>query len=152
MCVTASAQQQQRRAQRNYPDRTEAYSRWLSEDVVYIITPQEKQAFLMLKSDEERERFIDQFWSRRDTNPSTSENEYRAEYYSRIAYANEHFAYGDTQGWRTDRGRIYIIYGKPDEVQKSSSGETWVYNFLPERGRNVRMEFVNQAGDFRLRQ
>jgi GWxTD domain-containing protein len=157
MCISVAAQQQRRRAPRNssaQSDLSEVYSKWLGEDVVYIITAQEKQAFLMLKSNAEREQFIEQFWMRRDTNPATTENEYRTEYYSRIAYANENFVFGTTPGWRTDRGRIYIIYGKPDEVKKSSSGETWVYNILPERGSNVRVEFVDQSGtgDFRLRQ
>jgi GWxTD domain-containing protein len=119
--------------------------------VVYIITPEEKRAFLMLKSNEEREQFIEQFWRRRDTNPATSENEYRTEYYARIAYANENFAFGDTQGWRTDRGRTYITLGKPDVVQKSSSGEVWIYNNAPFGRGYVRQEFVDRDGTGNLR-
>ena len=156
MFISVAAQQSRRTSinSAKQSDLSETYSRWLGEDVVYIITPEEKRAFLMLKSNEEREQFIEQFWRRRDPNLATSENEYRAEYYSRIAHANENFAFGDTAGWRTDRGRIYIIYGKPDEVQKSSSGEAWIYNILPDRGRNIRIEFVDRSGtgDFRLQQ
>ncbi len=150
------AAQQSRKVTRNSSGQnnlSEVYSRWISEDVVYIITPEEKRAFLGLKSNEEREQFIEQFWQRRDPNPATSENEYQAEYYARIAYANENFAFGETQGWRTDRGRIYITYGRPDKVEKSSSGEVWIYNILPDRGGNVRIKFVDSgAGDFRLKQ
>jgi GWxTD domain-containing protein len=129
------------------------YQRWLSEDVAYIITPEEKRAFMMLRSDDEREQFIDVFWQRRDTNPATSENEYRAEHYARIAYANQNFAFGDVAGWRTDRGRIYITRGKPDETRKSASGEVWVYRSAPGLGHNIEVEFVdvNGTGNYQLR-
>lgn len=156
MCISVAAQQP-RRTSRNQSSQTaltESYTRWVGEDVAYIITTDEKRAFLMLKTNEERELFIAEFWQRRDPNPSTSDNEYRAEHYSRIAYANQRFTFNDTAGWRTDRGRIYITYGKPDEVQKSSSQEVWIYNVLPGRGRDVKVEFLDKSGtgDFRLRQ
>ena len=90
------------------------YSKWLNEDVTYIITDEERSAFLRLQTDEEREQFIESFWLRRDPTPDTLENEFEEEHYRRIAYANEHFASG-IPGWKTDRGRIYITYGPPDE-------------------------------------
>src|SRR5215471_8931599 len=86
------------------------YKQWLNEDVVYIISPEERTAFLQLSTSEEREQFIEQFWLRRSSNPDLPENDFKEEHYRRIAYANEHFASG-IPGWRTDRGRIYIIWG-----------------------------------------
>src|SRR5688500_1495058 len=71
------------------PELKEAYKRWLSNDVSYIITKEERRAFMALQTDEERENFIESFWRRRDPDPDTEENEYREEYYERIAYANE---------------------------------------------------------------
>src|SRR6266851_9160180 len=83
------------------------YKKWLNEDVVYIITDEERQAWKRLQTDEERENFIEQFWLRRDPTPDTAENEYKEEHYRRIAYANERYASG-SPGWKSDRGRIYI--------------------------------------------
>ena len=97
------------------------YKKWLDEDVVYIITDEERAAFKQLSNDEERDNFIEAFWQRRDPTPDTEENEYKEEHYQRIAYANEHFAAG-VPGWRTDRGRIYIVFGKPDEIEIASFG------------------------------
>ena len=90
----------------------------------YIITGEEMEAFKRLSNDEERDNFIEQFWLRRDPTPDTVENEYKEEHYRRIAYANEHFAAG-VAGWRTDRGRIYIVYGPPDETETHASGGTY---------------------------
>lgn len=128
------------------------YAKWFHEDVVYIITPEEARAFEMLKTDEQRDAFIAQFWRARDTTPATEENEYRKEYYGRIAYANEHFSFAEILGWRTDRGRIFIIYGKPDEVEPIPSGEKWIYKTMPGRAGNIEIEFVdlNGKGEFRL--
>ena len=98
------------------PELKDAYKKWLNNDVPYIITGAEKKAFLALQTDEERENFIENFWRRRDPNPDTEENEFREQYYERIAYANEHYTSG-IPGWKTDRGRIYITWGKPDEIQ-----------------------------------
>lgn len=153
---SVAAQQPARKASGNSPAQSDlkpVYLRWLSEDVAYIITPEEKRAFLMLSSDDQREQFIDVFWRMRDTNPATSENEYRAEHYARIAYANQNFAFGDVAGWQTDRGRIYITDGKPDEIRKSTSGEVWVYRYAPGLGHNIEVEFVdvNGTGNYRLR-
>src|SRR5260370_1028573 len=103
------------------PELKKAYKDWLEKDVAYIITEEERKAFKKLETDEERERFIEEFWRRRDPDPDTDENEYREEYYERIAYANEHYASG-IPGWKTDRGRIYITWGKPDEVETHPSG------------------------------
>lgn len=140
------------------------YEDWLKKDVSYIITPEERKAFKQLKTDEERENFIENFWRRRDPNPDTEENEYREEYYERIAYANEHFASG-IPGWMTDRGRIYITWGKPDSVESHPSGgsydrpvwegggttttypfEVWFYRHLDGVGDGIEIEFVDPTG------
>ncbi len=133
--------------------RAEIYSKWLGE-IRYIISDSERQGFLQLKSDEEREQFIESFWRRRDSNPETPKYEFRREYYNRIAYANQNFSFGEKTGWQTDRGRILITHGKPDEIERTQSGEVWIYKSLPELGDNVRFTFFDAAksGDFRLRQ
>jgi GWxTD domain-containing protein len=137
------------------------YKKWLNEDVVYIITEEEKKTFTHLQTDEERENFIESFWLRRDPTPDTEENEYREEHYRRIAYANEHFASG-IPGWKTDRGRIYIEYGPADEVESHPSGgtyerpfeegggttstypfEQWRYRYIEGLGTNIILEFVD---------
>ena len=96
--------------------------KWLEEDVVYIIQPEEREAFLRLESDDERAEFIKQFWQRRDPTPGTPENEFKDEHYRRIAYANLHFPTATGKaGWKTDRGRIYIRFGPPDEIDDHSA-------------------------------
>jgi GWxTD domain-containing protein len=147
---------------------SETYKKWLNDEVPYIITDQEKKAFLSLSNDEERDSFIETFWQRRNPNPDSPENEYREEYYRRIAYANEHFAAGKP-GWKTDRGHIYIAFGAPDDIDSHPSGglyerpidegggetatfpfETWHYRYLEGIGENVEIEFVDtcQCGDY----
>ncbi len=146
------------------------YKKWLEEDVTYIITDDERKSFLQLQTNEEREQFIEQFWLRRDPTPDTPENEFKEEHYRRIAYANEHFASG-IPGWKTDRGRIYIIWGKPDDIESHPSGgtynrpedegggttetfpfEQWTYRHLEGIGDNVMLEFVDttMTGEYRL--
>src|SRR6202046_5173587 len=97
------------------------YRTWLNQDVVWIITDEEARAFKQLSNDEERDAFIENFWLRRNPNPDSPENEFREEHYRRIAYANEHFAAGKP-GWKTDRGHIYISFGKPDSIDSHPSG------------------------------
>src|SRR5271166_3610422 len=101
-----------------------SFKTWLNEDVVYIISPEERTAFLQLATNEEREQFIEQFWLRRSSNPDMPDNDFKEEHYRRIAYANEHFASG-IPGWKTDRGRIYIIWGAPDEIESHPTGGTY---------------------------
>jgi len=146
------------------------YKKWLDEDVAWIITDEERQAFRQLSNDEERDQFIEAFWQRRDPTPDTEENEYKEEHYQRIAYANEHFAAG-IPGWKTDRGRIYIAYGKADEVESHPSGgtyerpmeegggststfpfEQWRYRYLEGIGQEVIIEFVDtcMCGDYHM--
>ena len=98
-----------------------AYKTWLNQDVVWIISDEERKAFKNLSNDEERDAFIEQFWLRRNPDPDSSENDFREEHYRRIAYANEHFAAGKP-GWKTDRGHIYIAFGKPDSIESHPSG------------------------------
>src|SRR6184192_4978514 len=147
-----------------------AYKQWLQEDVVYIITPDERNAFLQLQTNEEREQFIEQFWLRRSSNPDLPDNDFKEEHYRRIAYANEHYASG-IPGWKTDRGRIYIQWGKPDETESHPSGgtynresyegggststypfERWFYRYLPGVGSGIELEFVDPtgSGEYRL--
>jgi GWxTD domain-containing protein len=146
------------------------YRKWLNEDVAYIITDAERSAFLRLQTDDEREQFIEQFWKRRDPTPDTVENEFREEHYRRIAYANEHFGSG-IPGWKTDRGRIYITYGPPDEIEDHASGgsyqrpasegggttstfpfQQWRYRFIEGIGNNIIIEFVDpdRTGEFHM--
>jgi len=145
------------------------YKKWLDQDVVYIISDEEKKAFKTLQTDEERDQFIEQFWLRRDPTPDTEENEYREEHYRRIAYANEHFASG-IPGWKADRVMIYIKYGPADETESHNGGteqraieegggqtstypyEKWRYRYLDGIGTNVEIEFVDttMTGEFRM--
>ncbi len=157
--VSAKARKQKAEVSTN-----KIYQKWVNEDVAYIITKDERDAYKKLTTDEERENFIENFWRRRDPNPDTEENEYREEYQERIAYANEHYASG-IPGWRTDRGRIYIAHGKPDSVESHPSGgsydrpsyegggstttypfETWFYRHLDNVGDGLEIEFVDPTG------
>jgi len=138
-----------------------AYKHWLSEDVAWIITDEERKAFMQLSNDEERDQFIEAFWQRRDPTPDTEENEFKEEHYRRIAYANEHYAAG-IPGWKTDRGHMYIVFGPPDEIDSHPSGgtyerpmeegggetstypfETWRYRYIEGIGQEVMIEFVD---------
>lgn len=146
------------------------FRKWLNEDVTYIITDEERQAFKRLNTDEEREQFIEQFWLRRDPTPDSSENEYKEEHYRRIAYTNERFASG-IPGWKSDRGRIYITHGPPDEIESHPSGgsyqrpyeegggttstypfEKWRYRYIEGIGNDVNIEFVDKSmtGEYRM--
>ena len=140
------------------------YKKWLEEEVPYIITDEERSAFLQLQTNEEREQFIEGFWQRRDPTPDTVENEFKEEHYRRIAYANERFSSG-IPGWRTDRGRIYIMWGPPDNIESHSAGSTydrpmsegggqttvygfddWNYHYMEGIGENITIEFVDPTG------
>ena len=146
------------------------YKTWLNEDVAWIITDQERAAFKSLSNDEERDAFIEQFWLRRNPNPDSPENEFREEHYRRIAYANEHFAAGKP-GWKTDRGHIYIAFGKPDSIESHPAGgsydrpvdegggntstfpfEQWHYRYLEGVRDNIDIEFVDtcMCGDYHM--
>src|SRR5215213_1618745 len=145
-------------------ERSNMFKKWIAEDVAYIITDDEKKAWKKRATDEEREQFIEQFWRRRDPDPDTELNEYLEEHYERVAYANQHFASG-IPGWKTDRGRIYIMYGAPHEKESHPSGgsyerpsyegggstttypfETWFYRYLPGIGSGIEIEFVDPTG------
>jgi GWxTD domain-containing protein len=149
---------------KNKQEINNVYKKWVDEDVAYIITPAERKAWDKLQTDEEREQFIEEFWRRRNPDPDSDTNEYREQYYERIAYANQHFTSG-IPGWKTDRGRIYITFGKPDEVESHPSGgsydrpyyegggttstypfEIWFYRYLPGVGSGIEIEFVDPTG------
>jgi GWxTD domain-containing protein len=164
------SKQEKRRQQAVQKEMESAYKRWLSEEVPYIITDEERAAFKKLSTDDEREQFVEQFWERRNPNPGSPENEFKEEYYRRIAYANEHYASG-IPGWKTDRGRIYIMYGPADEVESHPSGgsyirppeegggetatypfEQWRYRYIDGIGTNIILEFVDttMTGEYHL--
>ncbi|HKG16026.1 MAG TPA: GWxTD domain-containing protein, partial [Pyrinomonadaceae bacterium] len=145
-------------------ERSNMFKKWIAEDVAYIITDDEKKAWKKLATDEEREQFIEQFWRRRDPDPDTEVNEYLEEHYERVAYSNQHFTSG-IPGWKSDRGRIYIMYGPPNEKETHPSGgsyerpsyegggstttypfETWFYRYLPGIGSGIEIEFVDPTG------
>src|SRR5579863_1887683 len=136
---------------------------WLDKDVRWIITDDERKAFMQLSNNEERDKFIEAFWDRRNPNPDSEDNEFKDEHYRRIEYANEHFAAG-MPGWMTDRGRIYIIYGPPDEIDAHPSGgsydrpleegggetstfpfEDWRYRYIEGIGQEIMIEFVDDC-------
>jgi GWxTD domain-containing protein len=142
-------------------DRAESspYTLWLNEDVVYIIDDRERAAFQKLTTDEERQRFIEQFWLRRDPTPGTSMNEFKEEHYRRIRNANERFHMASGRpGWQTDRGHMYIIYGPPDEIESHPSPqagypyETWMYHHVEGVGDRLIVRFIDRSGtgDYRL--
>jgi TonB family protein len=125
------------------------YDKWLNEDVVYIITAQERAAFKKLATDDERDHFIEQFWQQRDPTPGTAENEFKEEHYRRIAYSSR-FSATSLSGWQTDRGRIYILYGPPDEIESHPSGESgsapfeeWLYNHIEGVGDRIIFTFTD---------
>src|SRR5690348_17163440 len=156
--------EQKKKASKTLKELDATYRQWLNEDVVYIISPEERNAFLQLDTNEEREQFIEQFWLRRSSNPDLPDNDFKEEHYRRIAYANEHYASG-IPGWRTDRGRMYIMWGPADEVESHPTGgtydrpmeegggstttyawEKWRYRYLEGLGNNVELEFVDPSG------
>jgi GWxTD domain-containing protein len=147
-----------------------SYKKWLDQDVRWIITDNERKAFMQLSNNEERDQFIEAFWQRRNPNPDSEDNEFKDEHYRRIEYANEHFAAGKP-GWMTDRGRIYIVYGPADEIESHPSGgsyerpmeegggetstypfEDWRYRYLEGIGQEVIIEFVDSCmcGDYHM--
>ncbi|MDP9340386.1 MAG: GWxTD domain-containing protein [Acidobacteriota bacterium] len=155
---------QKKKIRRTLKELDTPYKQWLNEDVVYIISPEERNAFGQLATNEEREQFIEQFWLRRSTNPDLPDNEFKEEHYRRIAYANEHYASG-IPGWKTDRGHMYIVWGPPDEIESHPTGgtydrpmnegggststypwETWRWRYIEGMGENVIMEFVDPSG------
>ncbi len=165
-----TAKQEKQRLNRLRKELRGPFKRWLDEDVRYIITGEERKAFVQMATDEERENFIESFWLRRDPTPDSMENEYKEEHYRRIAYANDRYASG-IPGWRTDRGRIYIAYGPADEIESHPSGgqyqrpyeegggftstypfEIWRYRWIEGIGSDILLEFVDptMTGEYRL--
>ena len=165
-----SEKEQRKRTRQLLKELEGPFKKWLEEDVRYVISPEERKTFANLTTDEEREQFIEQFWIRRDPTPDSAENEFRDEHYRRIAYANERYASG-IPGWKTDRGRIYIAHGPPDEIESHPSGgmyqrpydegggftstypfEIWRYRWLEGIGSDILLEFVDptMTGEYRL--
>ncbi|MGD0920802.1 MAG: GWxTD domain-containing protein [Terriglobia bacterium] len=165
-----TSKEEKRRQKAIQKEMESPYKKWLSDEVPYIITDEERGAFKKLSTDEEREQFIEGFWERRNPNPGSPENEFKEEYYRRIAYTNEHYQSG-IPGWKTDRGRIYIMYGPPDEIDDHPSGgtydrppeegggqtstfpfEQWRYRYIEGIGSNIILEFVDptMTGEFHM--
>jgi GWxTD domain-containing protein len=156
-------EKQKSKKNKNSGDQAQYYKKWMDEDVSYIISEEEKSTFKKLQNDEERESFIEQFWARRNSDPRSGDNAFKEEHYRRIAYANQHFASG-IPGWKTDRGRIYIMYGKPDELESHPTGgaynrpfnegggttttypfEKWWYRHIDGVGDDIEIEFVDKS-------
>ncbi|MFQ5737820.1 MAG: GWxTD domain-containing protein [Acidobacteriota bacterium] len=165
----APGSKQERRKALRREEGKDYFRKWLKDDVVYIISDEERDVFQKLATGEEKERFIEQFWRRRDPDPRTAVNEFKEEHYRRIAYANEHFRSGKP-GWKTDRGRVYIIHGPPEEREYKDGGayhrkidegggwtatfpfETWRYRYIEGMGNDIEIEFVDSCycGQFQL--
>jgi GWxTD domain-containing protein len=141
------------------------FQKWLDEDVRYIITDQERADFLKLTTARQRDDFVEAFWERRNPTPGSTENPFKEEHYRRLAYANQHFAEG-IPGWRTHRGRVYIVYGPPNKIETHQRGgamgdppdrgeyayEDWYYSYIEGLGRDVTIEFVDtcSCGEYHL--
>jgi len=164
-----SKKQKEKNAKALREELAKPYKQFL-QDVIYIITQEELDAFAKLSNDEERDQFIEIVWHRRNPTPDSPENEFKDEHYRRLTYANEHFAAG-VPGWRTDRGMIYIKFGKPDEIESHPSGgtyqrpieegggmtstypfEDWRYRHIDGIGDDINIEFVDdcQCGAYRM--
>jgi len=147
-----------------------AYQKWLDEDVRYLIRDSERSDFEKLMTDQQRDNFIQEFWDRRNPDPGSTENSFKREHYRRLAYANQNFAAG-MPGYRSDRGRIYILYGMPDQREQHPGrtdigipgsaplavlypSDVWRYHFIRGVGRDVVFEFIDtcRCGDYRLRE
>jgi GWxTD domain-containing protein len=170
-CDEHSAESDATEKQNTAADLPANYRYWLNEDVVYIISPEERCAFLELDSDQQRDIFIEQFWYQRNPDPTSQDNTFRDEHYRRIVFANEKFA-TEIPGWETDRGRVYIRYGPPDSVvshpaveltwkppEDGESGndryswEAWHYNRIEGLATNIDFAFVDPSGsgEYQLR-
>lgn len=116
------------------------WQKWVAEDVAHIIEPAEKKAYLALQDDAEREQFVKQFWARRDPTPGTEKNEMKEEHYRRIAWTMDKYGPG---GWKTEKGKTYILYGPPDEIEShpAKGYEQWLYREVKGIGKRVIFEF-----------
>ncbi len=165
-----SLQAAQERSGSRQEESEDYFEKWLKQDAVYIITDDEKTVFQKLTTPEEKEQFIEQFWFRRDPDPKTAVNEFKEEHYRRLAYANERFSVG-MPGWMSDRGRVYIIHGPPDQIESHPTGgqyqrpgwegggwtqtypfEVWRYRYIEGMGSEVMVEFVDKtlSGQYQL--
>jgi GWxTD domain-containing protein len=142
------------------------YKGWLQQDVIWIITDDERVAFKRLQNDQERDQFIEAFWGRRNPTPDSFDNPYKDEHYRRIVYANDHFG-TLIPGWKSDRGRMYIMYGPPEEIESYATRsqdktpdvdpssyplEVWHYRHIEGIGEDVVLEFVDacKCGEYAM--
>lgn len=159
-CATWASDDLQSTADSSHTEKKRAdlkYQKWLSEDVKYIITREERTQFKKLKTDAQRDKFIEEFWQRRSPDPDSTVNAYKQLYYRDLACANQHFAFAGKPGWRTDRGRILLVWGPPDEIDSHPAGkpypyEEWKYRYLAGIGENAVFVFADRSrnGDLRL--
>ena len=138
LCLVMVLPAQKKKSAKDLPPQ---YRKWLEEEVVYIITPKERDVFLQLESDREREIFINAFWKARNPDSASSENAFKKEHYRRIQYANQWFGKDSPgPGWRTDMGRIYITLGEPKQIEKFENQYdvfpmiVWFYDGMAEFG------------------
>jgi bla regulator protein blaR1 len=143
--------------QQKVRDENSPYQKWLNQEVVYIITPEERAAFEKLTTDDERQKFVEQFWERRNPHPGSPVNTYKQQYYHRLAYANEHFTTATRPGWQSDRGHMLLVYGPPDEIDAHPANkpfpyEEWMYRHVEGLGDNVTLTFIDRShsGDYQL--
>lgn len=170
LCFVGGAQQSKDRQRSEEQEASKYYEKWLNQDVLYIITDEERAVFEKLSTFDEKDRFIEQFWFRRDSDPATAYNEFKEEHYRRITYANQYFGSG-IPGWKTDRGRIYIMFGEPVEIEHHTGGgsyqrkpyegggrtatypfEVWRYRYIAGVGEDLELEFVDRSwtGEYKL--
>lgn len=97
---------------------------WIEGPVRYIALPEEREQFRALDDDGARALYVERFWARRDPNPDTLVNEYRTLFWERVQQANDTLLDAPRPGWMTDRGKIYILYGPPNEIQDYHDLET----------------------------
>ncbi len=155
----SASQQQEQREQETKKELGSSYRNWINGPISYIIAPIERVTFDGLRTYQQREAFIDRFWQRRNPNPGSATNRFKEEFYTRVAFANEHFGAAGEPGWRTDRGRIYIMWGPPNQITSPpasghppNSVETWIWKYLPGVGQGVTAKFIDRTGegDYRL--
>lgn len=127
------------------------YEDWLKKEVKLLLSSGEEKEFETLKTDKEKDKFIELFWAKRDPLPQSKENEFKEEWYKRLEYVNKNLNYGPRRGIHSDMGKVYMLLGPPAQtkgraggMRKSSMGgsqmeappQIWVYQAMPNLGLN----------------
>ena len=143
----------------NEPRTDREFNEWIRSDVRWLVTNAERTAFANLKSGNDRREFVQNFWRRRDPDPDTSANEFRDTYCGRLPLTKR-FESG-IPGWKTDRGRILLLWGEPDKILTGKENiegdvvtvfEKWTYKHLDDLGTDIYVTFVDptQTKEFRF--